>query len=159
MQAVGCVRVSTKDQARDGVSMRAQQAKLEASCLVKDWTSRQVVRDEGHSAKTMKPLGLEALVALVASRRVAAVIVYKLDRFTRSVADLDMLSRHCRIVRGNPEEIDLMHRLRTAGYSYEAIAQHLNHSGVPTAMGGKWQAMVVWDIVRRTQPNAARRSV
>jgi DNA invertase Pin-like site-specific DNA recombinase len=64
--------------------MRAQQAKLEASCLVKNWTSRQVVCDEGHSAKTLKPLGLEALVALVASRRVAAVIVYKLDRFTRA---------------------------------------------------------------------------
>ena len=30
MQTVGCVRVSTKDQAGDGVSMRAQQAKLEA---------------------------------------------------------------------------------------------------------------------------------
>jgi hypothetical protein len=29
MQAVGCVRVSTTDQARDGVSLRAQQAKPE----------------------------------------------------------------------------------------------------------------------------------
>jgi site-specific DNA recombinase len=109
MQAVGCVRVSTKDQAGDGVSMRAQQAKLEASCLVKDWTSPQVIRDGGYSVKTLKPLGLEALMALVTSRQVAAVIVYKLDRFTRSVADLDMLSRYCHTVCGNPEGIALKH--------------------------------------------------
>jgi hypothetical protein len=117
-----------------------------------------VIREEGYSAKALKPLGLEALMALVTLRHVETVIVYKLDRLTRSVADLDMLSRYCHTVYGNPEGIALIHRLGTAGYSYEAIAQHLNHSGVPTAMGGKWQAMVVWGIVRRTQPNAARRS-
>ena len=38
MRAVGYVRVSTKDQVRDGVSLDAQQAKLEAYCLVKDRT-------------------------------------------------------------------------------------------------------------------------
>jgi hypothetical protein len=90
---------------------------------------------------------------------VAAVIVYKLDRFARSVADLDMLSRYGNTGCGNPEGIALMHQWRTAGYGYEAIAQHLNHAGVPTAMGGNWQAMVVWGIMRRTQPKAARRSV
>jgi DNA invertase Pin-like site-specific DNA recombinase len=36
MQVVAYVRVSTEDQARDGVSMTAQQAKLEAYCLVKN---------------------------------------------------------------------------------------------------------------------------
>lgn len=89
--------------------MRAQQAKLEASCLVKDWTSRQVIRDEGCSTKTSKPLRLEALMALVTSQQVATVIVHKLDRLTRSVADLDMLSRYCHTVYGNPEGIALMH--------------------------------------------------
>jgi DNA invertase Pin-like site-specific DNA recombinase len=37
MQVIGYARVST-DQARDGVSLSAQEAKIEAYCLVKDWT-------------------------------------------------------------------------------------------------------------------------
>jgi hypothetical protein len=40
---------------------------------------------------------------------VEAVIVYKLVRLTRSIADLDMLSRYCRTVDGNPEGIALPH--------------------------------------------------
>ena len=91
MQAVGYVRVSTEDQVRDGVSMSAQQAKLEAYALVKDWTLVHVIGDEGYSAKHLKRPGLEELLALVTSRQVEAVIVYKLDRLTRSVADLDRL--------------------------------------------------------------------
>jgi site-specific DNA recombinase len=215
MQVVGYVRVSTEDQARDGVSMGAQQAKLEAYCLVKDWTLRHVIRDEGYSAKHLKRPGLEELLSLVTSRQVAAVIVYKLDRLTRSVSDLDKLvrlfdrhdialvslqesldattatgrlmmnllasvsqwerevigertrdalqhlkaqgQRYCHTVYDNLEVIALMHRLRASGHSYAAIAQHLNQAGIPTAKGKPWQAMVVWGIVRRTQPQRERR--
>jgi site-specific DNA recombinase len=215
MQVVGYSRVSTEDQARDGVSMSAQEAKLEAYCLVKDWTLVKVIRDEGYSAKHLKRPGLEALLALVTSREVEAVIVYKLDRLTRSVSDLDKLvrlldrhdvalvslqesldattatgrlmmnllasvsqwerevigertsdalqhlkaqgKRYCHTVYDNAEVIALMHQLRTDGLSYEAIAQHLNHAGIPTARGNPWQAMVVWGIVRRTQSPRERR--
>lgn len=62
MQAVGYVRISTEDQARDGVSMSAQQAKLDAYAVVKDWTLLHVIRDEGYSAKHLKRPGLEALL-------------------------------------------------------------------------------------------------
>ena len=194
---VGYVRVSTEDQARDGVSMSAQQAKLEAYALVKDWTLLRVIRDEGYSAKYLKRPGLEARLALVTSHQGEAVITYKLDRLTRSVSDLDKLVRlfdrhhvalvslhesldattatgrlmmnllasvsqwerevigertsdalqhlkvqgkqYCHTVYDNLEVIALMHQLRTAGKSYEAIAQHLNTAGIPTAMGGKWR--------------------
>jgi DNA invertase Pin-like site-specific DNA recombinase len=36
MQLIGHLRVSTEDQARDGVSFSAQEAMIEAYCLVKD---------------------------------------------------------------------------------------------------------------------------
>jgi DNA invertase Pin-like site-specific DNA recombinase len=93
MQVVGYARVSTEDQARDGVSIAAQQAKIEAYATVKDWGLLELIRDEGHSAKHLKRPGLERLLALVESRRVEAVIVYKLDRLTRSVADLEELMK------------------------------------------------------------------
>jgi hypothetical protein len=63
---------------------------------------------------------------------------------------------YCHIVHDNPEGIALMHQLRAAGDSYEAIAQHLNQVGTPTALGRSWQAMVVWGIVRRTQRKHGR---
>ena len=50
-----------------------------------------------------------------------------------------------------------MHQLRKAGSSDEAIPQYLHQVGVPTAPGGPWQAMVVWGIVKRTQPQAGRK--
>jgi site-specific DNA recombinase len=91
IQVVGYVRVSTEDQAREGVSLAAQQAKIEAYAMVKDWTVGDVVRDEGLSAKTLNRPGLKRLLELVEQRQVQAVIVYKLDRLTRSVKDLNSL--------------------------------------------------------------------
>jgi len=91
MQVVGYVRVSTEEQAREGVSLAAQQAKLEAYALVKEWTVRQVLRDEGYSARTLKRPGVEAVLALVRAQQVGAVLVSKLDRLTRSVKDLSTL--------------------------------------------------------------------
>ena len=91
MRVVGYIRVSTEDQAREGVSLAAQQAKLEAYAVVKDWTLVELIRDEGASAKSLKRPGLERLLALVDARQVDVVIVYKLDRLTRSVKDLNSL--------------------------------------------------------------------
>jgi Resolvase, N terminal domain len=54
MQAIGYVRVSTEDQARDGVSLSTQQAKLEAYALVKDWTLVDVIRQEFIAALSTK---------------------------------------------------------------------------------------------------------
>jgi hypothetical protein len=56
MQAVGYGRVSTEDQARDGVSLGTQEAKVEAYGLVKDWTLLKVIRDEGYRAKHLADL-------------------------------------------------------------------------------------------------------
>jgi site-specific DNA recombinase len=91
IQAIGYTRVSTEDQARDGVSLAAQQAKIEAYALVKDWTLVELIRDEGVSAKTTNRPGIQHLLNLIEHRAVQAVIVYKLDRLTRSVKDLNTL--------------------------------------------------------------------
>jgi site-specific DNA recombinase len=91
MQVLGYARVSTDDQVKEGVSLDAQQAKLEAYAMIKDWTMVEVIRDEGISAKDLKRPGLERLLAMVKAGKIGAVIVYKLDRLTRSVSDLDKL--------------------------------------------------------------------
>jgi site-specific DNA recombinase len=93
MNVVGYIRVSTEDQAREGVSLAAQQAKLEAYGVVKDWTLVEVIRDEGASAKHLRRSGVQRLLSLVEAGAVDVVMIYKLDRLTRSVADLDKLMK------------------------------------------------------------------
>jgi site-specific DNA recombinase len=68
-----------------------QAQKIHAYGLVKDWSVVDIVRDEGASAKSLKRHGLERLLAMVQAGEVGAVIVYKLDRLTRRVKDLNSL--------------------------------------------------------------------
>jgi site-specific DNA recombinase len=86
MQVVGYIHVSTEDQAREGVSLAAQRAKIDAYALVKDWRVVEVIQDD-MTAKHLRRRGVQRLLELVARRQVGAVIVYKLDRLTRSVKE------------------------------------------------------------------------
>jgi site-specific DNA recombinase len=88
MKAVGYVRVSTDKQADRGVSLEAQAEKLKAMAVVQGAELVDVIVDAGESAKSLSRPGMERLLALVDSRAVDTVIVAKLDRLTRSVADL-----------------------------------------------------------------------
>jgi DNA invertase Pin-like site-specific DNA recombinase len=49
MNVVGYTRVSTEEQARDGVSLGAQEDKIHAYAVVKDWTLTELIHDEGNS--------------------------------------------------------------------------------------------------------------
>jgi DNA invertase Pin-like site-specific DNA recombinase len=91
--AVGYVRVSTEDQAREGVSLEAQEARIRAFCEAKGWALVDVVRDEGKSAKNTKRPGLQDILAALPRRQRGwdALVVVKLDRLTRSVRDLGEL--------------------------------------------------------------------
>ena len=91
MKVVGYARVSTAEQASEGISLEMQGKKIEAYCSVKDWTADEVISDAGQSAKSLTRPGMQRLIAMVEAGQVNTVIVYKLDRLTRSVADLDRL--------------------------------------------------------------------
>jgi site-specific DNA recombinase len=59
--------------------------------VVKDWPLTERIRDAGHSAKSLKRPGTARLLALVEAGQVDVVMLYKLDRLTRSVVDLGKL--------------------------------------------------------------------
>ncbi len=46
MKAVGYIRVSTEEQAREGVSLDNQRKRIEAFCVAKDWTLGHIYADE-----------------------------------------------------------------------------------------------------------------
>ncbi len=88
MRAIGYVRVSTEEQATDGVSLAAQEAKVRAYAALYEIELVEVVIDAGQSAKTLDRPGLQRALAALKSGKVDGLVVAKLDRLTRSVADL-----------------------------------------------------------------------
>ena len=83
------VRVSTEEQAKEGYSIRAQIDKLKSYIQIKDWSFYKVYADEGISGKniTDRP-AINELIADIKAGRVDNVLVYKIDRLTRSTRDL-----------------------------------------------------------------------
>jgi len=87
--AIAYLRVSTAEQAEQGVSLDAQRAAVTAYCAMRRLDLVAVVEDAAVSAGTPladRPGGAE-LVGAVARRRVAHVVAFKLDRLFRDAAD------------------------------------------------------------------------
>jgi len=86
--AIYC-RVSTEEQATEGFSIRAQEQKLKEYVNVKDWSVYNVYLDEGISGKniTERP-AINRMITDIKAGRVKNVLVFKIDRLTRSTADL-----------------------------------------------------------------------
>ena len=94
MKAIGYIRVSTEKQADSGVSLEAQEAKIRAMAVVQGADLAEAIVDAGESAKSLNRPGMERLLSLVDAGAVDVVIIAKLDRLTRSVADLaELLKR------------------------------------------------------------------
>lgn len=89
---VGYIRVSTVEQAREGVSLDAQRSKLTSYCAAMELDLVAIRVDAGASAKSLrKRPGLAAALADLEAGRAGGLVVTKLDRLTRSVVDLGHL--------------------------------------------------------------------
>ena len=91
IRVVGYVRVSTEEQAGSGVSLASQAAKVRLYAELHDLDLVALVEDPGASAKSLDRPGLAEVLGLLDSGEVAGVVVAKLDRLTRNVADLARL--------------------------------------------------------------------
>jgi site-specific DNA recombinase len=88
MKAIGYVRVSTEDQAREGVSIDNQMEKIKAYATVKDLELVAIVEDPGRSGKDLEREGIKKALDALTAGEAEALIIYKLDRLTRSTKDL-----------------------------------------------------------------------
>ena len=83
------VRVSTDEQAHNGFSIRAQIEKLSCYCRLKEWSIFDIYADEGKSGKNINERSeLIRLICDIKSKKVDNILVYKIDRLTRSTKDL-----------------------------------------------------------------------
>jgi site-specific DNA recombinase len=88
INAIGYVRVSTEEQAREGVSIEAQEKRIRALATAKGWDLIEIIKDPGYSGKNLSRPGVKSLIDLCLRGTANVAIVYKVDRLTRRQKDL-----------------------------------------------------------------------
>lgn len=81
------VRVSTDAQFEEGYSIDAQEEKLKAWCKIKDYENYEVYQDGGWSGSNLDRPEMKRMISDIMKHRVNRVVVYKLDRLSRSQKD------------------------------------------------------------------------
>jgi site-specific DNA recombinase len=114
MRAVGYARVSTVEQATEGMSLDAQESRIRAWAETTGANIAEIVRDEGVSGTKVlsERSGGRRIAALLDTRRpeVDAVVVVRMDRLGRDAA----------------EQLALLKRFRTGKVGLVAIAQQID---------------------------------
>lgn len=81
------VRVSSNEQAQEGYSIGEQESRLRTYCEAMRWTIHKVYIDPGFSGGNTDRPALKELIKDVEAGKVNKVVVYKLDRLSRSQFD------------------------------------------------------------------------
>ena len=116
-KAIGYTRVSTSEQAIEGVSLDNQKAKIQSYCEFNDLELVEIIVDAGKSGKDLKREGIQALIGRIRDKSVDAVVVYKLDRLSRKVIDT----------------ITLIEAFEKSGITFHSLNEKIDTG---TAMGG-----------------------
>ncbi len=93
-------RVSTDDQVREGFSLDEQEKEMKKLCMYKNYQIYKVYREEGVPAKNMNRPKFQEMMRDLKDGKINRIIVYKLDRLTRSIQDLEVICKliekyHC----------------------------------------------------------------
>ena len=81
------IRVSTDAQREEGYSIEAQKEMLSAFCVTKKIENYEFFIDGGYSGSNLERPEMQRLIKEVFENKISAVIVYKLDRLSRSQKD------------------------------------------------------------------------
>ena len=96
MNLIGYVRVSSEEQAREGLSLALQAEKIKVYCNLNDYTLVEIIEDAGFSAKNITGRkGFQKVLEKVLNPNngLDGLIVWKLDRAFRSTINALEVSR------------------------------------------------------------------
>lgn len=88
MIAAAYIRVSTDEQAEQGISIPAQKSRLLAYCKSQGWEVFDFYIDDGYSGKNLDRPAIQRLIQDVEAKKVNNVLVLKLDRISRRQKDV-----------------------------------------------------------------------
>lgn len=94
MKAAIYIRVSTEEQAKEGFSLEAQRDRCVQYIESQGYQLVKVYMEDGYSAKNMNRPHLQELIEDSKKKLFNLVVVYKLDRLTRSVLDSQVILNH-----------------------------------------------------------------
>jgi len=150
LRAYGYIRVSTTEQAEEGYSLAAQERSLREYAERTNLTLAHVYADEGISAKDTKRPGLQAALAAIGKGDV--LVVWKLDRLSRSVRDTEAI--FSALDKRSASFVSVMEpHLSTAGASgvlvrqitavfaehyRRSLGENVRHGMVQLVRQGKW---------------------
>ena len=81
------VRVSTAEQAAEGYSIGEQTERLTMFCKAHDWCIYRIYTDAGYTGANTNRPALQSMLTAIKSGHIDKVLVYKLDRLSRSQKD------------------------------------------------------------------------
>ena len=84
-------RVSTTEQAQNGHSLDEQEERMRNYCKAFKWENLKVYCDGGYSGSNLQRPAVQRLISDIQAHKIEKVIVYKLDRLSRSQRDTLML--------------------------------------------------------------------
>lgn len=80
-------RVSTQEQALEGYSIDGQIERMKSYCNAMQWTDYKIYTDAGYSGGNMNRPALQNMIRDIKNGKIDKVLVYKLDRLSRSQLD------------------------------------------------------------------------
>ena len=86
------IRVSTTEQADEGFSVAAQEARLKGYCDLHELDPPVVFSDPGVSGGNLDRPGIQELIRDVTAGKISHVLVWRLDRLSRSLKDILYMS-------------------------------------------------------------------
>jgi site-specific DNA recombinase len=121
--AVGYTRVSTEEQAREGVSLDAQKARIEAWAMANETALIGFFEDAGVSGgRAENREGLQGAVSMACEKR-AILVVYSLSRLSRSTRDTLALAE--RLEKAGADLVSLSERIDTTSASGKMVFRML----------------------------------
>lgn len=111
-KAIGYIRVSTEQQAEQGVSIETQQAKIEAWCELNEYELTGIYDDAGISGMSMKNRP-QLQAALAAVKKDMALVVYSFSRLARSSDDLIATAKQ--LEKRGADLVSISERIDTTG--------------------------------------------
>lgn len=134
VKAAVYVRVSTEEQAKEGISLKAQEERAKAFCIAKGWDVFKIYRDKGFSAGSMKRPAMKELMQDAEAKKYRVVVVYKIDRFSRQLKDLiltlDELRKYAINFSSVTEQIDTTTAMGVAFFQMIGIFAQLERGMV-----------------------------
>jgi len=88
MLVAAYIRVSTDEQAEQGISIPAQKSRLLAYCQARGWEVYDFYVDDGYSGKDLERPAMQRLIGDAAAKKFNTALVLKLDRLSRRQKDV-----------------------------------------------------------------------